>query len=117
MADRIGVIHKGELILAEEKSALMKKMGKKQLTLHLLEPMAAVPSELGAWRLNLNGGGHELEYNFDASEEQGIPRLLKRLSDLGIGFKDLNTRQSSLEEIFVDLVSDKKKPVDAESRP
>ena len=107
MADRIGVIHKGELILAEEKAALMKKLGKKQLTLHLQEPMAAIPAELSGWPLVLDGDGHELEYNFDASEEQGIPRLLKRLSYLGIGFKDLNTRQSSLEEIFVSLVSEK----------
>jgi ABC-2 type transport system ATP-binding protein len=107
MADRIGVIHMGELILAEDKAVLMKKLGKKQLTLHLLEPMRAVPAALAGWRLVLNGDGNELEYHFDASEEQGIPRLLKRLSDLGIGFKDLNTRQSSLEEIFVSLVSGK----------
>ena len=107
MADRIGVIQKGELILVEDKTVLMKKLGKKQLTLHLLNPMSAIPAELSGWPLVLNGEGHELEYNFDASEEQGIPRLLKRLSDLGIGFKDLNTRQSSLEEIFVSLVSEK----------
>jgi ABC-2 type transport system ATP-binding protein len=109
MADRIGVIHNGELILVEEKAALMKKLGKKQMTLHLLEPMAAIPAELSGWSLALNGDGHELEYNFDAADESaGIPRLLKRLGDLGIGFKDLNTRQSSLEEIFVSLVSEKK---------
>ncbi len=109
MADRIGVIHKGELIVVEEKIELMKKLGKKQLTLNLLEPLAAIPLELSDWRLALNAGGHELEYTFNGNEERtGIPALLKRLSDLGIGFKDLNTRQSSLEDIFVSLVSDRK---------
>ncbi|MBI2320346.1 MAG: ABC transporter ATP-binding protein, partial [Betaproteobacteria bacterium] len=99
MADRIGVIHKGELIVVEEKTELMKKLGKKQLTLHLLEPMTAIPAELGEWRLALNAGGSELEYTFYSSEERtGIPSLLKRMSDLGIGFKDLNTSQSSLED-------------------
>jgi ABC-2 type transport system ATP-binding protein len=109
MADRIGVIHKGELIVVEEKIELMKKLGKKQLTLNLLEPLASIPLELSDWRLALRAGGHELEYTFDGNEERtGIPALLKRLSDLGIGFKDLNTRQSSLEDIFVSLVSDRK---------
>ena len=108
MADRIGVINKGELILVEEKSKLMKKLGKKQLTLNLLKPLASIPSELSEWRLALNGAGTELEYTFDADEERaGIPVLLRRLSDLGIGFKDLNTRHSSLEDIFVSLVSDR----------
>ena len=109
MADRIGVIHKGELIVAEEKIELMKKLGKKQLTLNLLEPLASIPLELSDWRLALRADGHGLEYTFDGNEERaGIPALLKRLSDLGIGFKDLNTRQSSLEDIFVSLVSDRK---------
>jgi ABC-2 type transport system ATP-binding protein len=108
MADRIGVINKGELILVEEKTKLMKKLGKKQLTLHLQEPMTAIPAELGDWRLILKAEGHELEYSFDANEEHTrIPSLLKRMSDLGIGFKDLNTCQSSLEDIFVSLVSDR----------
>ena len=108
MADRIGVISKGELILIEEKTELMKKLGKKQLTLNLQEPMAAIPAELGDWRLALNAEGSELEYTFDANAERtGIPSLLSRMSDLGIGFKDLNTRQSSLEDIFVRLVSDR----------
>ena len=108
MADRIGVINKGELILVEEKTKLMKKLGKKQLTLNLLEPLASIPLELSDWRLALNAGGSELEYTFDGHEERtGIPTLLKRLSDLGIGFKDLNTRQSSLEDIFVSLVSER----------
>ena len=108
MADRIGVIHKGELIVVEEKTTLMKKLGKKQLTVHLLTPMAAIPAGLVDWHLALNAGGTQLEYTFDAAEEHaGIPALLRRLDDLGIGFKDLNTRQSSLEDIFVSLVSDR----------
>jgi ABC-2 type transport system ATP-binding protein len=105
MADRIGVINKGELILVEEKAALMKKLGKKQLTLHLLEPLASIPVGLSDWRLALNMGGSDLEYTFDAHEERTrIPALLRRLDELGIGFKDLQTRQSSLEDIFVSLV-------------
>ncbi|MGH8750647.1 MAG: ABC transporter ATP-binding protein [Burkholderiales bacterium] len=105
MADRIGVIHKGELILVEEKAELMKKLGKKQMTLNLQQPMAAIPAELGAWRLALKNGGSELEYTFDdAAEGTSIPALLRRLSELGIGFRDLQTRQSSLEDIFVSLV-------------
>jgi ABC-2 type transport system ATP-binding protein len=108
MADRIGVVNKGELIVVEEKTALMKKLGKKQLTLHLTEPMAVVPATLADWNLVLNNGGNDLEYTFDASEERAaIPALLRRIGDLGIGYKDLNTRQSSLEEIFVNLVSEK----------
>ena len=108
MADRIGVIHKGELIVVEEKAELMKKLGKKQLTLHLQEPLSAVPGGLAGWRLALNAGGTQLEYTFDAGEERtGIPALLRRLDELGIGFRDLNTRQSSLEEIFVSLVSER----------
>jgi ABC-2 type transport system ATP-binding protein len=86
----------------------MRKLGKKQLTLHLQEPMAAIPAELAGWPLALNAGGRELEYTFDAGEEQtGVPTLLRRIGDLGIAFKDLNTRQSSLEDIFVDLVSER----------
>jgi ABC-2 type transport system ATP-binding protein len=109
MADRIGVIHKGELILVEEKTELMKKLGKKQMTLHLQEPMAEIPAGLGDWPLLLKDGGNELEYNFDAREEgTGIPLLLRRLGELGIGFKDLQTRQSSLEDIFVNLVHERK---------
>ena len=108
MADRIGVINKGELVVVEEKTELMKKLGKKQLTLNLLVPLAAIPAELSDWRLVLKAGGCELEYTFNGNEERtGIPTLIKRLSDLGIGFKDLNTRQSSLEDIFVSLVSDR----------
>ncbi len=109
MAERIGVINKGELIVVEEKTKLMKKLGTKQLTLNLLEPLAAIPLELSDWRLALKAGGCELEYTFDGKEERSrIAALLERLSKLGIGFKDLNTRQSSLEDIFVSLVSDRK---------
>jgi ABC-2 type transport system ATP-binding protein len=109
MADRIGVIHKGELIVVEEKTELMKKLGKKQLTLNLLEPLASIPLELSDWRLALKAAGCELEYTFDGKEERnGIPTLLRRLNDLGIGFKDLNTHQSSLEDIFVSLVSERR---------
>ena len=104
MADRIGVINKGELIVVEEKAALMKKLGKKQLT---LAPAASrwrrFPPALADWTLALKADGSELEYTFDAAEERtGIPALLRRLGELGIGFKDLNTRQSSLEDIFVE---------------
>ncbi len=108
MADRVGVISRGRLILVEGKDTLMKKLGKKQLTLHLLAPLAAVPPELAGWRLALNAGGSELEYTFDAAEEHtGIPALLKRLGELDIAYRDLQTRQSSLEDIFVDLVSER----------
>ncbi|HTT09354.1 MAG TPA: ABC transporter ATP-binding protein [Burkholderiaceae bacterium] len=108
MADRIGVVNKGELIVVEEKATLMKKLGKKQLTLHLEQAMTAIPAALGEWNLTLNNGGFDLEYTFDASEERtAIPALLRRIGDLGIGYKDLNTRQSSLEEIFVSLVSER----------
>jgi ABC-2 type transport system ATP-binding protein len=108
MADRIGVINKGELILVENKTELMKKLGKKQLTLHLQQPMVAIPPALADWSLALRDGGREIEYRFDSVEEDtGVPALLKRMGDLGIAFHDLNTRQSSLEEIFVSLVSER----------
>jgi ABC-2 type transport system ATP-binding protein len=108
MADRIGVITKGELILVEDKATLMKKLGKKQLSLVLQEPMRAIPPELAEWQLTLKDGGHELDYTFDANaERKGIASLLRRMSDLGIAFKDINTTQSSLEDIFVSLVSDR----------
>jgi ABC-2 type transport system ATP-binding protein len=106
MADRIGVISKGRLIVVEEKARLMKKLGKKQLTLHLLHPLAALPPELGEWPLELREGGCVLEYTFDAGEEAvNIPPLLRRLDALGLVYTDLQTRQSSLEDIFVSLVS------------
>ena len=105
MADRVGVILKGELILVEEKTALMKKLGKKTLTLNLQDPLDALPPELAEWNLSLKAEGNELEYVFDSNADRtGVPSLLRKLSDLGIAFKDLNTRQSSLEDIFVSLV-------------
>jgi len=107
MADRVGVIHKGEIILVEEKTELMKKLGKKQLTLHLQEPLTAVPPALAQWRLELKSGGMDLEFTFDAKESNSISSLLRQLAELGIGFKDLNTHESSLEEIFVSLVSER----------
>jgi len=108
MADRIGVINKGRLVVVEEKAALMKQLGKKQLSLHLLAPLPAVPAELAGWPLALRDGGKELEYTFDASEERaGVAALLQKLMSLGIGFRDLQTRQSSLEDIFVGLISER----------
>ena len=108
MADRVGVIHKGALVLVEEKSALMKQLGKKELMLHLQEPLATIPPGLAEWSLELNAAGTELRLTFQAGEEQScIPALLRRIGELGIEFRDLNTRQSSLEEIFVDLVSER----------
>ena len=106
MADRVGVISKGELILVEEKSVLMQKLGKKLLTLQLQEPLKALPPELADWQLK--GDGYVLEYTYDGKAERtGIPSLLRRMTDIGVGFKDLNTHQSSLEDIFVILVSER----------
>jgi ABC-2 type transport system ATP-binding protein len=106
MADRVGVISKGELILVEEKTELMRKLGKRRLTLNLAEPMARIPAELAEWQLTLKAEGRELDYVFDTNDERtGIPSLLRRISDLGIAFKDLHTKESSLEDIFVGLVS------------
>jgi ABC-2 type transport system ATP-binding protein len=108
MADRVGVISRGELILVEEKRALMDKLGKRELTLTLAEPLDAVPPELAEWDLELRDGGNQLLYTFDAKAERtGIASLIRRMTDLGIGFKDLATRQSSLEDIFVSLVHDR----------
>ncbi|HXA38140.1 MAG TPA: ABC transporter ATP-binding protein [Phenylobacterium sp.] len=106
MADRIGVISKGELILVEEKAELMRKLGKKQLTLHLQEPLKAAPEGLAGYDLALANDGADLVYTFDAqAETTGIAELLRELSKRGVDFKDLQTQQSSLEEIFVSLVS------------
>ena len=111
MADRIGVINKGEIILVEDKAALMQKLGKKQLTLHLQTPLERVPAELAGRGLHLSGGGHELVYIFDSQvEATGIASLLRQLNELGIDFKDLRTTESSLEEIFVNLVRSPKLP-------
>jgi ABC-2 type transport system ATP-binding protein len=105
MADRIGVINKGALILVEEKKELMKKLGKKQLTLHLKEPLRRIPLELAAWALELKADGHDLVYTVDGANSIDISSLLKRVSELAIVIKDLQTHQSSLEDIFVELVS------------
>ncbi len=108
MADRIGVISKGEIILVEDKAELMRKLGKKVLTLQLHEVLDAIPAELAAHRLNLAAGGHELVYTYDTQGERtGITSLLDDLNQAGISFKDLQTTQSSLEDIFVDLVRQK----------
>jgi ABC-2 type transport system ATP-binding protein len=105
MADRIGVINKGEIILVEDKAELMRKLGKKQLTLHLHRELDGVPPELEQHRLALAGGGRELVYTYDAqAEHSDIPALLKDLNTAGLELKDLHTTQSSLEDIFVDLV-------------
>ena len=114
MADRIGVISKGELILVEDKHVLMRKLGKKQLALTLQVPLAAVPDALGDLSLELADEGHSLVYTFDTQlEETGIAALLKRLGELGIDIKDLHSSQSSLEEIFVSLVHAAKQEVRA----
>jgi len=105
MADRVGVINKGELILVEDKTELMKKLGRKILHLQLAEPLAAVPPELADWNLQLSEDGATVTYEFDAKAERtGIPSLLTAMRDAGIAFKDLDTKQSSLEDIFVNLI-------------
>ncbi len=105
MADRIGVINKGELVVVEDKDVLMRKLGKKQLTLQLQNRLQEIPDALAALPLELADEGHALVYTFDTqSDETGIAALLKRLGELGIDFKDLHSSESSLEEIFVNLV-------------
>lgn len=107
MADRVGVIHKGKLIVVEETAALMGKLGKKQLRLQLLEPITAIPAPLAEYGLELNGDGSELLYTYDSQGERtGITTLLHDLANAGIGFSDLSTRQDSLEQIFLDLVKE-----------
>lgn len=105
MADRIGVINKGEIIVVEEKSTLMRKLGKKKLTLNLVKPMLHIPESIQEERLQLSDDKSQLIFTFDGkADHAGIPELIKKLSDAGIEYKDLNTKESSLEEIFVDLV-------------
>jgi ABC-2 type transport system ATP-binding protein len=112
MADRVGVINRGELMLVEDKLTLMKKLGQKHLKLNLHTPLAALPTTLAAWQLSLEADGHELHYLFDTrAEHSDVPALLRALDELGIGFKDLNTEQSSLEDIFVGLVSGEREHV------
>ena len=111
MADRIGVIRKGELIVVEDKDVLMRKLGKKQLTLTLQQPMERVPDSLARWPLALGKQGQALTYTFDSQQEDtGIAELLRALAAQGIDFKDLHTSESSLEDIFVSLVHDTKAP-------
>jgi ABC-2 type transport system ATP-binding protein len=106
MADRIGVINKGEIVLVEEKNVLMRKLGRKQLTLHLQHPLERVPQQLAGRQLELSADGNDLVYTFDTqADNTGIAGLLRQLNELGIDFKDLRTEESSLEEIFVNLVS------------
>jgi ABC-2 type transport system ATP-binding protein len=105
MADRVGVINKGELIVVEDKAELMRKLGRKQMTLELREPLGAIPPALAAHKLTLANGGKELVYTYDTkAEHTGITALLDELQQAGIAFKDLQTTQSSLEDIFVGLV-------------
>jgi ABC-2 type transport system ATP-binding protein len=105
MADRIGVISQGELIVVEDKAVLMRKLGKKQLTLTLQHPLERLPEALSSWPLELSGAGHALTYTFDTQkEETGIAELLRALAGQGIDFKDLQSSESSLEDIFVSLV-------------
>ncbi|MEO7156657.1 MAG: ABC transporter ATP-binding protein, partial [Vicinamibacterales bacterium] len=107
MADRIGVIRKGEIILVEDKAELMRKLGRKHLTLHLQEPLASIPASLATYHLELANDGMDLIYNYDTDGERaGIATLLQELGSAGIRFKDLQTEQSSLEDIFVNLVKD-----------
>jgi ABC-2 type transport system ATP-binding protein len=105
MADRVGVISRGELIAVDEKKSLMTKMGRKTLDIILADPLTAVPPELSDWNLRLENDGHVLCYEFDShAERTGIASLMRQLTDLGIAYKDLSTHQSSLEDIFVELV-------------
>jgi len=109
MADRIGVISKGEIILVEEKAELMRKLGRKQLTLHLEKTLVRIPTGLSSYSLELKSGGTDLIYTYDEQVDRaGITALLRDLAAAGIHFKDLQTTQSSLEDIFVTLVSDRK---------
>ena len=105
MADRIGVISKGEIILVEDKDVLMRKLGRKQLTLHLQSPLQQIPAQLANRQLELSADGTQLTYTFDTqADATGIASLLRQLNEQGIDFKDLHTSESSLEEIFVSLV-------------
>jgi ABC-2 type transport system ATP-binding protein len=105
MADRVGVINNGRIMLVEDKVALMRKLGKRRLTLALQKPLSALPKELAGWPLELEDDGRRLSYRFSAgAEDTGVPTLLRRLNEIGVDFKDLDTSTTSLEDIFVDLV-------------
>ena len=109
MADRIGVINKGEIVLVEDKHVLMRKLGRKQLTLQLQAPLTEIPAQLANRQIELSADGNDLIYTFDTqTESTGIASLLRQLNELGIDFKDLRTEESSLEEIFVSLVRSRK---------
>jgi ABC-2 type transport system ATP-binding protein len=109
MADRIGVISKGEIVLVEDKAELMRKLGRKELRLNLHAPLDSVPAALAAYRLRLSADRSELIYTYDAQGERtGITALLGDLNKAGIRFRDLRTQQSSLEEIFVSLVRERR---------
>ena len=109
MADRVGVINNGEIILVEDKAELMKKLGKKQIHLDLNSPLKSIPDSLSEYSLELNSDGNELIYTFDTrGKKTGITLLLKALAENGISFRDVHTRESTLEEIFVSLVTKKK---------
>ncbi|WP_199093071.1 ABC transporter ATP-binding protein [Bosea sp. ASV33] len=109
MADRVGVISKGEIILVEEKAELMRKLGKKQLSLQLQQPIAAIPEPLASFDLKLSAAGDEIVYIYDTQGERtGITTLLQGLAEAGIRFRDLSTSQSSLEDIFVSLVRERR---------
>ncbi len=109
MADRIGVMSNGEIILVEDKDTLIRKLGKKQLTLHLQQPLTSIPGDLGDQPLELSEDGTEIVYTFDAQEEHtGIAALLRKLNAHGVEFKDVQSSQSSLEEIFVNLVKEER---------
>ena len=106
LADRVGVINGGEIIIVQEKERLMRELGKKELMLHLSEPLSEIPTRLDGYHLELNEDGTELTYHYDTQQERtGITSLLGELSAAGINFNDLKTKQSSLEEIFVGLVN------------
>ena len=105
MADRVGVINHGRIVLVDEKTALMRKLGKRRLTLALQKPLPALPKELEGWPLELEDQGRRLSYRFDAAaEDTGVPTLLHRLNEIGVDFHDLETSTTTLEDIFVDLV-------------
>ena len=105
MADRVGVINGGRILLVDEKTALMHKLGNRRLTLTLRDPLTRLPDALAPWPLELDKGGRRLTYRFDAAaEDAGVPDLLKRLQEIGVDFRDIETTESSLEDIFVDLV-------------
>ncbi|HAH10410.1 MAG TPA: multidrug ABC transporter ATP-binding protein [Alphaproteobacteria bacterium] len=104
MADRIGIMNKGELIMVEDKAVLMQKLGKKQVTLELAQSLSTIPASLDDLKLELSGGGHAVTYRYEAQSANGIAYLLRRFDEAGIAFTDLHTEQTSLEEIFVNLV-------------